>query len=141
MKYYFSYGMNTNIEEMARRCPKAKCLGRVLLSNYKFVFRYHADIEPCNNKEVIGVLWQITSQCEQALDSLEGYPYYYGKQEVIVKTRDGENINGMTHFNAMVYSMNNQTTTDNPKKSYYNCLIDGYTANKISTNQIGRAHV
>ena len=141
MKYYFAYGMNTNLREMAYRCPNAECLGQVLLPNHKFVFRHHADIEPSSDNDVVGVLWRITPECERALDLLEGYPIYYEKKEVIVETFDNEDINGMTNFVAMVYYMTDQTTTYTPSKSYYDCLVEGYTANNISTEQLKYAIV
>jgi len=38
----FSYGMNCNLNEMARRCPTAICLGAAWIEDYEFVFRTHA---------------------------------------------------------------------------------------------------
>ena len=139
MKYYFAYGMNTNLKEMAMRCPSAECVGQVILNDHKFVFRLHADIELSQGDSIVGVLWRITSQCEQALDMLEGYPYYYEKKEVVVETFAEEDINGMTHFVAMTYYMVDQRQKAMPNKSYYDCLVEGYNANNISTQQINQA--
>lgn len=139
MKYYFAYGMNTNLKEMALRCPDAECVGQVVLNDHKFVFRLHADIEPSQGDSIVGVLWRITPKCEQALDMLEGFPYYYDKKEVVVETFTDENINGMTHFIAMTYYMVDQSRESMPSKSYYDCLIEGYNSNNISTQQINQA--
>ena len=139
MKYYFAYGMNTNLEQMAMRCPAAECIGQVVLSKHRFVFRLHADIEPCDDCEVAGVLWRITPDCERSLDALEGYPFYYNKKEVVVETFDDETINGMTHFVAMTYYMSDQTTESLPSKSYYDCLVQGYGSNNIPIYQINQA--
>ena len=43
-RYYFAYGMNTNIGEMTSRCPKAINLGRCTLKGFELKFRLHADI-------------------------------------------------------------------------------------------------
>jgi gamma-glutamylcyclotransferase (GGCT)/AIG2-like uncharacterized protein YtfP len=138
-RYYFAYGMNTNLREMALRCPNATCLGYVVLRDHKFAFRLHADVEYSEGSSVDGVLWEITEQCEDALDRLEGYPYYYDKKGVVVETPSGTNIKGMTRLLAMVYFMNDQDTVGFPSQSYYNCLIEGYTANGVPTDQIDEA--
>ena len=35
-KYYFAYGSNCNLDQMAFRCPKATVVGPVTLSNYTY---------------------------------------------------------------------------------------------------------
>ena len=37
-RYYFAYGMNTNIGEMSIRCPLAINLGKCTLKNYELKF-------------------------------------------------------------------------------------------------------
>ena len=44
--YYLAYGMNTNKEAMAHRCPKAKPMGGFYLPNYRLIFRGVADDGP-----------------------------------------------------------------------------------------------
>ena len=39
---YFAYGMNTNLGEMARRCPGAVSLGHARLIDHVFRFAFHA---------------------------------------------------------------------------------------------------
>ena len=58
---YFAYGMNTNLEQMARRCPGAVCLGAAWINNYQFEFRHHADIQKQPGAVCHGVLWEIDS--------------------------------------------------------------------------------
>ena len=41
--YYLAYGMNTNREAMAARCPKAKPLGGFYLPDHRLTFRGVAD--------------------------------------------------------------------------------------------------
>jgi hypothetical protein len=52
--------MNTNLDQMAARCPGAVCLGPAWIMDYALVFRYCADIEPAVGNWCDGVLWEIT---------------------------------------------------------------------------------
>ena len=129
-RYYFAYGMNTNIDEMTKRCPKAINLGKCILKDYELKFRHHADIDYKYGSELEGVLWDITEDCERALDSLEGYPFYYDKIEVIV-IQDQPNRYGHTHSLAMAYIMTSKGEEQPPSVHYEDCLIAGYTANAL----------
>jgi hypothetical protein len=133
-KYYFAYGMNTNIKEMTQRCPDAVNLGSCSLLGFELKFRHHADIDRVLGSEMEGVLWNITEECERALDSLEGYPYYYDKIEVVVIPK--EPINNMTHFVAMAYIMTSKGTEEPPSIHYEDCLIEGYTANGLNVEKL-----
>lgn len=85
-KIYGAYGSNMNLEQMAHRCPKAKVIGSGILKDYKLTFRGRykgvANIQPCKGKEVPIVLWEITDECERALDIYEGYPSLYVKKKL-----------------------------------------------------------
>ena len=129
---YFSYGMNTNLASMAMRCPKAQSLGAAVLSHYEFEFKSFATVSPKMDSETYGVLWEITPECERALDRLEGYPMYYGKIIVWVN-HDGEMVPCMT------YLMYPEEELNYPSDSYITMLEEGYTAHGISTDQINRA--
>ena len=76
VKLYFAYGMNTNKEEMAYRCPGARAMGKAVLPGYRFEFKSFATIVPDVDSYVEGVLWTITESDELALDILEGYPEF-----------------------------------------------------------------
>ena len=73
---YFSYGMNTNVQEMHSRCPGVQSLGHSRLINYAFRFAQHADVVKCNGSYVDGVLWEITTDHLNSLDQLEAYYYF-----------------------------------------------------------------
>jgi len=137
VKYYFAYGMNTNIAEMTYRCPDAVCIGPARIKNYKLAFRTHADIELADGEDICGVMWKITAVCERNLDSLEGYPYYYDKRDFIVEL--DKPMLDMTHFVAMAYQMVDQTGYEPPGDRYLQCLLEGYNDNGVSTDQIYRA--
>lgn len=130
---YLAYGMNTNLDQMAGRCPAAVSLGRWDLPNYRLVFRGPADVEYSPGDTVQCVLWDITDECELSLDRLEGYPSYYGKKYVPVK------FHGMKH-RAMIYTMNNQDGYYSPSSSYVWLLEEGYQAHGLDLDQIYSAN-
>ena len=126
--------MNTNISEMTSRCPKAINLGRCSLKGFELKFRLHADIDQVAGSEMEGVLWDITEDCERALDRLEGYPFYYDKVEVVVNP--ATLVDNMTHIVAMAYIMNTKGQEVAPSTGYEDCLIEGYTANGLDVDKL-----
>ena len=133
-RYYFAYGMNTNIREMTQRCPGAINLGRCTLKGFELKFRLHADIDQVDDSEMEGVLWDITENCERALDRLEGYPFYYDKIEVLVNP--ATLVDNMTHIVAMAYIMTSKGQEEAPSTGYEDCLIEGYTANGLDVDKL-----
>ena len=112
-KLYMAYGSNLNLAQMKQRCPKARQLGSFYLPNYRLVFRGVADIEPTKDSDSllpVGV-WQITEECERALDIYEGV-----KRELYRK----EYINGI-----LTYRMNT-TEIFPPSREYFTSILIGY---------------
>ena len=126
---YFAYGMNTNPTEMARRCPQARSLGHARLVNHSFRFAQHADVEPCADSFVDGVLWEITEDCLRALDQLEGYPGYYNRvvSSVVHEART---------YHALVYRMQPGQDDSHPTRGYYNLICQVYRAHGVPTDQL-----
>lgn len=129
---YFSYGMNTNLSQMARRCPKAQSLGAAVLPGFRFEFKQFATVVPDYQADSVGVVWEITDDCEDALDILEGFPQYYTKQIVTVLI-DGKPTTAMT------YLMYPNEVLNLPSNSYYNLVADGYEDHGISLDQLNDA--
>lgn len=129
-KLYVAYGSNMNLEQMSYRCPKAKIVGTGILEGYKLTFRGRykgvANIEPCKGRGVPIVLWEITDDCEKALDLYEGYPSLYIKEEVEVK------VKGKVET-AMVYIMASEYTNmvAAPTEYYFNVIARGYSDNEV----------
>lgn len=117
-KIYIAYGSNMNKEQMSRRCPNARPIGKTILKDYKLVFKGVADIEKSEGEEVPVALWEITKECEKALDIYEGYPRLYRKEYVQIE------INGKIEL-AMVYVMN-YSKGAKPSEYYYNVIKQGY---------------
>jgi gamma-glutamylcyclotransferase (GGCT)/AIG2-like uncharacterized protein YtfP len=102
MKLFFAYGIFTNRETMISRCPGAILLGPAVLRGFRKVMRGHATIELAENGRVKGVLWLIGPEDEMALDKVESFPVYYGKETVLVEVGYGTK----TTVKAMAYRMN-----------------------------------
>ena len=129
---YAAYGMNTNLTSMAGRCPNAKLLGPAKLLNFELRFRGHADIQFVAGSEMDIVLWEITEECLESLDRLEGYPSYYNCIHAVVE------FQGHTHV-CLVYIMNDQGYESRPGDGYYDMCYEGYKENGIDTDQLVRA--
>jgi len=138
MKIYAAYGSNMHFEQMKRRCPKAKVIGKGELLGYKLTFRGGhsgvANVEPSSSKRVPIVLWAINKECELALDRYEGYPTLYTKEVVTIATVDGEQA-------AMMYVMAKQyeDMPAKPSEQYFEIIRQGYQDNEINTGPLMKA--
>lgn len=127
--FYFAYGMNTDPAGMAQRCPGAVSLGAARLQKHRFRFAVHADVVPCDDNSVDGVLWAIDQQHLNNLDRVEGYPWYYDRVQVIVE-HHGQLVQ------AHCYRMQPGNSDAAPGQSYLDCVIRGYEHHKVPTNQV-----
>jgi gamma-glutamylcyclotransferase (GGCT)/AIG2-like uncharacterized protein YtfP len=119
---YMAYGSNLNLKQMAYRCPNAEPLGHMMLPDYKLVFRGVADIIKCKNSRVPVGLWSITEECEDALDTYEGFPSLYRKSYIPL-------VSGKT---ALVYQMNSNGIKI-PSDYYFKTILEGYDDFGIDT--------
>ena len=111
--FYLAYGMNTNREAMAHRCPRAKPMGGFYLPNHRLIFRGVADFRADTDAILPVVLWEITEDCLGALDMLEGYPDLYDRRKV--------------NKEWIIYDMNgNKNHLHKPSGGYYNMIEEGY---------------
>jgi len=129
---YFAYGMNTNLAQMAMRCPKARCLGAAYLPNHQFRFARHADILPIPGFVTHGVLWEITDDCLASLDALEGYPDYYQRKTVSVQHQ-------LQSVEVMTYYMIGDLPDELPGIGYVDMIKQGYFENRVPDRQIQEA--
>lgn len=129
VKLYFAYGMNTNKEEMAYRCPNARAIGKAILPGYRLEFKSFATIVPSPKEQVEGVLWTVTDTDESALDMLEGYPEFYDKKTVSVEHDNQSYI-------AMTYIMSPREQGHAPSDGYYSMVSEGYQSFGLSQQQL-----
>lgn len=126
---YFAYGMNTNSQGMARRCPAAVSHGRAILLDHVFRFAGPADVVKCPDSYVDGVLWTITPKCLESLDVLEGFPHYYNRRNKKVLYQ-GRVVNALTYF------MQPGHLDNPPSDGYFNTVLEGYTEHGVPTEQL-----
>ena len=138
-KVYGAYGSNMNLEQMAHRCPKARVIGCGLLKDYKLTFRGRykgvANIEHCKGKKEPIVLWEISDECERALDIYEGYPSLYIKEEVEVMV-DDKTIKTMVYIMAKEYT----DMVAAPTEYYFNVIVRGYSDNALDLKPLQIAY-
>ena len=104
---------------MADRCPNANFLGSSILKDWKLIFKSVATIEKEVGKEVPVGIFQITDECEKALDIYEDYPQLYKKKELDV-------ILSGTQVTAMTYIMVGKYGIAPPSRKYFNVISEGY---------------
>ena len=99
------------------------------LLGHRFRFAGPADVQVDRRDYVDGVLWDITEDCLRALDTLEGYPYFYGRKYATVEFEQGE-------YNALVYFMQPGNRNRPPSSGYFNCVLEGYEEFAVPTTQL-----
>jgi len=127
--FYFAYGMNTNTQGMAQRCPQAVAHGHARLLGHSFRFAGPADVQVDHRNYVDGVLWDITDNCLQALDQLEGFPHYYDRKWAQVEFAQAE-------CSAMVYYMQPGHKNSPPSEGYFNMVAEGYREFGVPQDQL-----
>lgn len=138
-RLYFAYGSNINLDQMARRCPNAEVVGPATLNGYRLAFRSQsgvATILPAPAKQVKGLLWRLTPECEQSLDRYEGHPHFYYKDERInVLDKAGK------EYTVMAYVMSREFEWEPhmPSMPYYMGIAEGYKQNGIPFRHLHNA--
>lgn len=137
-KIYGAYGSNMNIQQMSHRCPNAKVIGTGKVRNYRLTFRGInngvANIGIRQGRLVPIVLWEITAECEKALDLYEGYPRLYVKRNIDVVTEEGT-VTAMVYVMAKEY----EEMPAQPTRCYLDVIWQGYLDNKISLRALKEA--
>ena len=121
---YFAYGSNLHVEQMMRRCPSAKKVGRASLPGWALVFRGPADITRSPMAMTHGAVWSITLRDIEALDRYEGHPFMYRRINVDVR------VNGKDDARVFTYTMTRQRSREQmlPSGSYFRTVAQGYKA-------------
>ena len=118
-KMYLAYGSNLNHRQMEDRCPNARYLGNTMLKDWRLIFKSVATIEKDLGKYVPIGVFQITDECEKALDIYEDYPHLYDKKELDV-ILDGTQVKAMTYIMVGKYGI------APPSRKYFNVISEGY---------------
>ncbi len=120
---YFAYGANLNLHGMQYRCPGFKALAPAVLTNYRFIFRGVADIEPAKGEKVYGALYILNPEHMKSLDKFEGFPHLYIKKQLEVKILD--NTHSECYYQATVYVMRNSNHYARPSGRYLATILEG----------------
>ena len=116
---YFAYGSNVCVRQMTRRCPDAGDPRPAVLGDHDWLIneRGVATIEPLAGGLVHGVLWQVSDDDLDILDSAEGVPVRYRRDRLTVHTDGGPSP-------AWVY-IDHRVTPGPPRPGYLPRIIDG----------------
>ena len=130
---YIAYGSNLNHQQMAERCPKASYIGSTILKGWRLIFKSVATIDKEVGKDVPVGVFEITDQCEKALDVYEDYPQLYGKHKLDV------NLKGKV-VTAMTYIMVGKYGIAPPSRKYFNVISEGYKNCDLNLDFLLEAH-
>lgn len=136
-KYYLAYGSNLNVEEMKKRCPFAKPVGRSVIKDYRLAYKgtkqiSYLTIEPCEDSIVPVGVYEITPMDELNLDYYEGVPTLYSKEKITVQLNDQP-------IEAIVYIMNPIYSYNLPSNYYIERCLTGYTNFHFDKNILKQA--
>lgn len=116
---YFAYGSNLCVQQMAQRCPDATDPRHATLADHDWLIneRGVATVEPFSGSEVHGVVWQVSDRDLATLDSAEGVPVRYRRDEMTVLTEAGPST-------AWVY-IDHRVEPGPPRPGYLERILDG----------------
>lgn len=134
-KLYLAYGSNLSVRQMLSRCPGAIYVGTASIPSTRLVFRgsgtgHFLSIEPAaegEDREVPCLVWRINRENEKSLDTYEGYPRFYLKQEYtdlpLLSLLDGS-VGPV--ISAMAYQLPTDAPAGLPSFFYYDVCLGGY---------------
>ena len=104
---------------MAQRCPDATNPRRAVLADHDWLINQRgvATVEPFDGTQVHGVVWQLSDHDLATLDSAEGVPLRYRRDQLTVQTEDGPS-------DAWVY-IDHRVNPGPPRPGYLERIIDG----------------
>lgn len=119
--YYFAYGNNMIKGKMDQRCRDAKFIGNALLKKFKFMInsRGVATIIPNDKAFVEGILWEISPEDLNTLDTYEGVNQGYYLRNCLSVINEETN----DECCANVYAATDETP-GTPKPGYLERIIN-----------------
>jgi len=103
---YFSYGSFLDSETLRRNCPGARFVTKANLPNYEVRFNFLSKtygggvtgVEPAPGKVARGVVYDVSPEELERLDSIEGVPQgIYYRQTILVVDEKGELVEVETY--------------------------------------------
>jgi gamma-glutamylcyclotransferase (GGCT)/AIG2-like uncharacterized protein YtfP len=89
---YFAYGSNMDPRTMQRSVPEATVVGAGRLEGFRLEFNVYSDrweggaanLEPDEDAHVWGVVWEVSEDELERLDTFIGHPTFYRREAVWV---------------------------------------------------------
>ena len=127
---YFAYGSNLCVRQMAQRCPDAGNPRRAVLTDHDWLINQRgvATVEPFDGTQVHGVVWDVSDHDLATLDSAEGVPSRYRRDQMTVQIDDG-------HLDAWVY-IDHRVDPGPPRPGYLERIIDGALHHRLPQSWI-----
>jgi len=103
---YFSYGSFMDSETLRRHAPSARFVTRAALPNYEIQFNFLSKtysggvtgVEPAPGKVARGVVYDVSQEDLQHLDTIEGVPQgIYYRQRIMVVDEGGNLLEAETY--------------------------------------------
>ncbi|KAL8787803.1 MAG: hypothetical protein Q9213_001990 [Squamulea squamosa] len=86
--YYFAYGSNLWLQQMALRCPSSYYVGIARLTNYRWIINnrgYANIVQSTDSTDIVyGLVYKLTGKDEKQLDLNEGVPWAYTKETMSI---------------------------------------------------------
>jgi gamma-glutamylcyclotransferase len=128
-RLYFGYGSNLWLQQMRMRCPSSPYRGIASLKGWKWIIntRGYANVVETGSDEsdvVWGMVYELDSEDEVALDGNEGVPYAYEKEMITCefwdeKSQGHEETVTKGEMSKMLLYVDRKRTEDaEPKKEY-----------------------
>jgi hypothetical protein len=134
----FAYGSNLCADQMARRCPTARAIAVAVLPRHKLAFAGFsvgwqgavADIVPHPDREVPGVVYEVSVPDLQALDRAEGVPMVY--ERTLRRVVDEAGVGLVVH----VYRQRQPAEPGPPTEMYLRQILRGYQRHGIDLDRM-----
>ncbi len=120
MKYYLAYGSNLNIAQMKYRCRNAVKVGVSVLHDFELQFWKYLTVVPSPGNDVPLGVWLIDEVAEGRLDSYEGYPHTYRKEEIEF------DLNGKKEKGIIYITNEGVRSITPPNDDYFETCLQGY---------------
>ena len=133
MTRYFAYGSNMWNEQMLKRCPHSRKIGVAVLPGYRWIItsRGYASVVPSADDSVEGVLFELTTGDEEAMDRFEGVSVGHYRKQVLPVNLDGKSIDAMVYIDLI-------TDEGEPKEEYIDRINAGLADAGLSDAYVAR---
>jgi gamma-glutamylcyclotransferase (GGCT)/AIG2-like uncharacterized protein YtfP len=93
---YFAYGSNMEPHLMVERCPSASRPRTSILEGFRLEFTVYSDVwgggvanlENDEAEHLWGIVWEVAADDLKRLDTFQGHPTYYRREDVVVRAGD-----------------------------------------------------